>query len=46
VDTLRKTVSLYRSYGHETIPEATKDRLYAVLKLHRQTAEKLYFPQT
>ena len=40
VDTLRKTVSLYRSYGHETIPEATKDRLYAVLKLHRQTAEK------
>jgi anti-sigma factor RsiW len=33
VDTLRKTVSLYRNYGHEALAEATKDRLYAVLNL-------------
>jgi anti-sigma factor RsiW len=33
VDTLRKTVSLYRSYGHEDLPPDAKERLYAVLKL-------------
>ena len=33
VDTLRKTVSLYRNYGHEEVPEDAKERLYAVLKL-------------
>jgi anti-sigma factor RsiW len=33
VDTLSKTVSLYREYGHEPVPPDAKDRLYAVLKL-------------
>jgi hypothetical protein len=33
VDTLSKTVSLYREYGHEPVPPEAKDRLYAVLKL-------------
>ncbi len=33
VDTLRKTVSLYREYGHEEVPPDAKDRLYAVLNL-------------
>ncbi len=33
VDTLQKTVLLYRTYGHEEIPEDAKDRLYAVLNL-------------
>lgn len=36
VDTLRKTVSLYRRYGHEEVPADAKERLYAVLKLERQ----------
>ena len=33
VDTLSKTVSLYREYGHEPVPPEAKERLYAVLKL-------------
>lgn len=33
VDTLRKTVTLYRSHGHEPLPQDAKERLYAVLKL-------------
>ncbi len=33
VDTLRKTVTLYRSRGHEPLPPDAKERLYAVLKL-------------
>ena len=33
VDTLSKTVSLYREVGHEPVPPEAKDRLYAVLKL-------------
>ena len=39
VDTLRKTVILYRDYGHEEVPADAKDRLYAVLNLHSDTAE-------
>ena len=35
VDTLRKTIILYRDYGHEEIPDDAKARLYAVLHLHR-----------
>jgi anti-sigma factor RsiW len=33
VDTLRKTVILYREMGHEEVPEDAKARLYAVLNL-------------
>jgi predicted anti-sigma-YlaC factor YlaD len=33
VDTLRRTVTLYRTHGHEPLPPQTKDRLYAVLNL-------------
>lgn len=33
VDTLRKTVYLYRDHGHEALPYDAKARLYAVLKL-------------
>lgn len=33
VDTLRKTVLLYRVYGHEEVPPDARARLYAVLKL-------------
>jgi anti-sigma factor RsiW len=33
VDTLNKTVSLYREYGHEPVPADAKERLYAVLNL-------------
>jgi anti-sigma factor RsiW len=33
VDTLRKTVSLYKTYGHEEIPAEAKERLYTVLHL-------------
>ena len=36
VDTLQKTVLLYRTYGHEEIPEEAKDRLYAVLNLRAE----------
>jgi anti-sigma factor RsiW len=40
VDTLRKTIVLYRDLGHEDVPEDAKDRLYAVLHLDRQTDEQ------
>ena len=33
VDTLRKTVILYREMGHEEVPADAKTRLYAVLNL-------------
>jgi anti-sigma factor RsiW len=33
VDTVRKTILLYRAYGHEDVPTDAKERLYAVLKL-------------
>jgi len=33
VDSLRKTIALYRDYGHQEIPDAAKVRLYAVLDL-------------
>lgn len=38
VDTLRKTIMLYRAYGHADVPEDAKDRLYAVLGLERVAA--------
>ncbi|MGC8780161.1 MAG: anti-sigma factor family protein [Anaerolineae bacterium] len=34
IDTLRKTISLYRNYGHEEVPPEAKERLYAVLRLN------------
>lgn len=37
VDTLQKTVLLYRAHGHEEVPLAAKERLYAVLKLEAQS---------
>lgn len=37
VDTLRKTISLYRNYGHEDVPPDARERLYAVLNLTRPT---------
>lgn len=33
VDTLRKTIILYREHGHEPVPDDAKERLYAVLHL-------------
>ena len=33
VDTLRKTVILYREHGHEDVPADARERLYAVLHL-------------
>lgn len=39
VDTLRKTISLYRNYGHAELPPDTKERLYAVLRLDRSSAD-------
>jgi anti-sigma factor RsiW len=33
VDTLRKTIILYRDYGHQDIPDDARARLYAVLHL-------------
>jgi anti-sigma factor RsiW len=33
VDTLHSTVSLYRAHGHEALPQAAKERLYAVLQI-------------
>jgi anti-sigma factor RsiW len=33
VDTLRKTIILYRSQAHAELPLDVKDRLYRVLKL-------------
>ncbi len=38
VDTLRKTISLYRNYGHEDVPPEAQERLYAVLNLPRPGA--------
>ncbi len=38
VDTLRKTIVLYREYAHEEVPAGAKDRLYAVLHLDRPRA--------
>jgi anti-sigma factor (TIGR02949 family) len=35
VDTLRKTILLYRTYGHEELPEGARERLYAILPLKR-----------
>ncbi len=35
VDTLRKTVILYREMGHEEVPADAKARLYAVLNLKK-----------
>jgi anti-sigma factor RsiW len=35
VDTLRKTVMLYRIYGHEEVPDDAKARLFAVLEIER-----------
>ena len=39
VDTLRKTVMLYRAYGHEDVPEDAKERLYAVLGLEHAAVQ-------
>jgi anti-sigma factor RsiW len=36
VDTLRKTIMLYRAYGHEEVPGDTKARLVAVLELEQK----------
>lgn len=33
VDTLRKTVYLYRDHGHAEVPADTRARLYAALRL-------------
>jgi len=33
VDTLRKTVVLYRQHGHVEVPDDVRSRLYAVLDL-------------
>lgn len=33
VDTLRKTVILYRQHGHADLPDDARARLYAVLNL-------------
>ncbi len=38
VDTLRKTVILYRDHGHQSIPADAKARLYAVLNLEPKKA--------
>ncbi len=35
VDTLRQTIVLYRTYGHEDLPPDAKERLYAVLHLSK-----------
>jgi anti-sigma factor RsiW len=36
VDTLRKTIMLYRAYGHEEVPADAKARLVAVLELEQK----------
>jgi anti-sigma factor RsiW len=36
VDTLRKTIMLYRAYGHEEVPADAKARLVAVLALEQK----------
>jgi anti-sigma factor (TIGR02949 family) len=38
VDTLQKTIVLYRDYGHEEVPEDIKSRLYAVLDLEGRSS--------
>ena len=38
VDTMRKTVSLYRQHGHQELPDETRERLYAVLHLRKTPA--------
>ena len=35
VDTLRKTIILYRVAGHRPVPDEVRARLYAVLSLER-----------
>jgi anti-sigma factor RsiW len=35
VDTLRKTVLLYRTHGRTEMPTAVQSRLYAILNLER-----------
>ncbi len=35
VDTLRKTILLYRAYGHEEVPDDAKARLYTVLEIEQ-----------
>lgn len=37
VDTLRKTVYLYRDHGHAELSDDTRARLYAVLKLEARS---------
>jgi anti-sigma factor RsiW len=36
VDTLRRTIILYRDYGHEAVPQDAKSRLYAVVKVEQE----------
>jgi len=36
VDTLRRTITLYRDHGHEGVPQDAKDRLYAVLRVEQE----------
>jgi anti-sigma factor RsiW len=43
VDSLRKTIALYRDYGHQEIPDEAKARLYAVLDL-RETRDREGLP--
>jgi anti-sigma factor (TIGR02949 family) len=38
VDTLQRTVYLYRMYGHEDVPEDARERLYKVLHLPDRSA--------
>jgi anti-sigma factor RsiW len=40
VDTLRKTVLLYRTHGQAEMPSAVISRLYAVLELEALGAER------
>lgn len=40
VDTLRKTIVLYRTHGHEEVPSDAKQRLYAVLQLESKAGER------
>ena len=39
VDTLRKTIVLYRELGHHDVPGDAKARLYAVLHIDRACTE-------
>lgn len=42
VDTLRRTVTLYREHGHQDLPADARSRLFAVLHLQmndQQTAQ-------